>query len=181
MSSVSPFGELFRNSPYLLSEKFTESDAPTICADYVDSQSSDMQEKNEDCKPSQKRKQTPVHEEKSDSTDESDDSDSTAPSAFGKKKCRGKVMKLKNEQLDLQCEWQDCDYRTCSLDHFVRHVSLHVPHLEVKVLENEEGTGSGLFPKILPTSSSTWLCNLSSRLFVHINSCSFFKYLKRHY
>lgn len=139
MSSVSPFGEVFRNSPYLLSEKFTESDAPTNCADYADSQSSHMQEKNEDCKPSQKRKQAPVHEEQSDSTDENDDSDSTVASACGKKKCRGKVIKLKDEKLDLQCEWQECDYRTSNLDHFVRHVSLHIPHLEVKVIENQEG------------------------------------------
>jgi hypothetical protein len=180
MSSVSPFGELFRNSPCLLSEKFTESDASTNCADYMDSQSSYMQEKNEDCKPSQKRKQAPVHEEQSDSTDENDDSDSTVPSVCGKK-CRGKVIKVKDDQLDLQCEWQDCDYHTCNLDGFVRHVSLHIPHLEVKVNENQEGTGSGLFPRILPTSSSTWQCNLSNSLLVHINSCSFFKYLKRLY
>jgi hypothetical protein len=61
---------------------------------------------------------------------------------------------MKDEQLDLQCEWRDCDYVTCNLDQFVRHVSLHIPHLEVKVNEDQEGNGSVVYPRILPASIS---------------------------
>jgi hypothetical protein len=146
MSNVSPFGELFRSSSYLLSG-------------------------DENCG----RMRAQVHEEQCESTDESDGS---APSACGKKKRRVKATKLKEEQLDLQCEWRDCDYHTSNLDHFVRHVSLHIPHLEAKGNEDQEGTGSVVFLRILHTSSSTWQCNLSSHLLVHINPSSFF-YLNR--
>jgi hypothetical protein len=76
--------------------------------------------------------------------------------------CKGKNIKLKEEQLDLQCEWQDCDYCTCNLDHFVHHVSLDLPHLEVKVNEDQEGTGSLLFNHML----------------AHISFCSFLKYFR---
>jgi hypothetical protein len=50
------------------------------------------------------------------------------------------MVKLKDEQLDMRCEWQDCNYLTCNLDHFVRHVSHHIPQLEVKVNDDQEGT-----------------------------------------
>lgn len=83
-SKVSPFDELFKTNPYLLSEKFAEADALTNCADCVDSHTRE------------------VHEEHCDCTDKSDDSDSSVPSACGKKH-GSKVIKLKDEQLNLQC------------------------------------------------------------------------------
>ncbi|PNF17531.1 hypothetical protein B7P43_G16827 [Cryptotermes secundus] len=121
MSSMSP------------SDEGPEGDGLAHCADYVDSQSSDIVMKNEVC-----RKEAPVYEERCDSTDSSDDSASVAPSACVKKR-KAKAIKLKDERLDLQCEWRDCDYRTGNLDHFVRHVSLHIPHLEVKMTDDQEG------------------------------------------
>jgi hypothetical protein len=165
MAYMSLVDELFKTSPSLLDEILMEADAVTDC---VDSQSSLKQEMNEDRRPSRERKQAPLHEEQINSADKSDDSDSTVASAFGEKH-RAKKIRLKNEQLDLQCEWRDCDYRTCNLGHFVSHVSLHIPHLEVKVAEDQEGIGSIVFPRILHTSSSTWQCNLSNHLLVHIN------------
>jgi hypothetical protein len=57
-----------------------------------------------------------------------------------KEQHKSKNIKLKAEHLDLQCEWRDCDYHTGNLDHFVRHVSLHLPHLEVKINKDQEGT-----------------------------------------
>jgi hypothetical protein len=146
MSSMSSFGELFGTSPSFVSEEFSEADALANCAECVDNQSSQMQEK-EECRPSQKKKRC-------DSTDASDDSVSTVPSACAMKKRRGKAVKLQ-EHLDLQCEWRDCDYCTCNLDHFLHHVSLHIPHPEVKVNEDKKGTGSVVFPRILLTSCST--------------------------
>jgi hypothetical protein len=165
MSSMLSFDELFGTSPFLLSEEVSEADALTNCDECADDQSSQIEEKKEDCRPSQKRKQY-------DSTGASDDSDSAVPSTCQKKKCRGKAIKLKDEHLDLQCEWQDCDYRTCNLDHFVHHVSLHIPHPEVKVKEDQEGTGSVVVPRILLTSCSMWRCNLSKHMLACINSYS---------
>jgi hypothetical protein len=106
----------------------------------------------------------------------SDYSGSSIPSACVEKKRKCKKIKLKEEQLDLQCEWRDCDYRTSNLDHFVPQVSVHLPHLEVKRNENQEGTGSVVFLMILPASSSTWQSHFCSHMLSHINFCSLLKY-----
>jgi hypothetical protein len=78
-----------------------------------------------------------------------------APSSSGR-------IKLIEEKLDLQCEWRGCNYRICSLHEFVSHVSLHIPHLEVRQTEGQEGTGSVVFSHVL----------------VHINFCSLLKYCR---
>jgi hypothetical protein len=156
-------------SDELLIEEDPEGDGLIHYADYVDSQSSHMDVKIEVCSPSEKRKEAPVYEEHCDSTDASDDSASIVPSAC-RKKNNERAIKLKDERLDLKCEWRDCDYRTSNLDHFVRHVSLHIPHLEVKLTEDQEGRGSVAFRRILRASSSTWHCNLSNLCFACINS-----------
>jgi hypothetical protein len=93
-----------------------------------------MQEKALDCRSLQKRRL-----EECDSPDENDDDDDAMMSSTGANKRKRRMVKLKDEQLDLRCEWQDCDYDTCNLDHFVRHVSLHIPYLGVKVNEEHEG------------------------------------------
>jgi hypothetical protein len=90
-------------------------------------------------------------------------SENCRPSLVNEAKCKAKAVKLKEEQLDLQCEWRDCDYRTCNLDHILRHVSLHIPHLEVKLNEDQEGTG----------------CVLFNHMLVHINFCSLLKCFRR--
>jgi hypothetical protein len=84
-----------------------------------------MLEKNEDFRALQKRKHAPLHEEQCDTPDKSGDTDSTVPAACGKRKLMRKVIKFKEEELDLQCEWWGCDYSTCNLNNFVHHVSLH--------------------------------------------------------
>ncbi|XP_023708959.2 uncharacterized protein LOC111865293 [Cryptotermes secundus] len=153
LSNMSPADELSKNSSFLLNQKFTKDDALKNCGDWVDNQSSHIEKKNEGSRPSQKRKQAPLCEEQCDSPDENDDADSVVSSACRNKR-RRKAVKMKDEQLDLQCEWQDCDYVTCNLDQFVRHVSLHIPHLEVKVNEDQEGNGFVVYPRILPASIS---------------------------
>jgi hypothetical protein len=67
-----------------------------------------------------------------------------------------KAIKLKDEELCLECEWQDCHYHTCSLHQFVHHVSLHLPHVEVKLSKDEKGTAFAVLPRILLASNSTW-------------------------
>jgi hypothetical protein len=100
----------------------TEADAPMDCAD---SQSKNVEERN--------------------------DTSTLIPSSCGKKVHKEKVIKLKEEQLDLQCEWWGCDYRSCDREQFVCHVSLHIPEREV----NDEGTISVVFSTMLVASCST--------------------------
>jgi hypothetical protein len=142
MSSVSVFDEDLRSSPLLLSEEVSE--AQTKCTDSVCGQSCPVPEGNEDSRPLQERISSLVHEEQCDSTVVSDDLGSHVPSASGKKKHKVKTIKLKDEHLDLRCEWRDCAYHTCNLDHFVRHVSLHIPQLLSKANEAQKGT---VFPR----------------------------------
>jgi hypothetical protein len=107
--------------------------------DYIDDLSSFLEDNSENHKPSQ-----------------------STQTVINKEQCKSKKVKLKEEELELQCEWRDCDYRTSGLDDFVCHVSLHLPHLEVKVNEDQEGTGSVLF----------------SLMLAHISFCSFLKYFR---
>jgi hypothetical protein len=85
----------------------------------------------------------------------SDDSGSSIPSAC-KNMQNEKAIKLKDEQLNLQCEWKDCDYHISSLDQFVSHVSFHVPQLKVKLNKDETGTGFVVIFILLLASESTW-------------------------
>lgn len=136
MPSMLPVDAASTNSSFSLRQSFTKADALKKCGDWVDSQSCHMQRKDVDCKAKGKKR----HEEECDFPVGDGDSDS-AVSACGNKRKR-KMVKLKDEQLNLQCEWRDCSYVTCNLDHFVRHVSLHIPHLDVKENEDEEGGSS---------------------------------------
>jgi hypothetical protein len=178
MATVLSFDELFGWIPFQLGQEDTETDAVSNYTDCVDSQSDHMDLKIQVCNPSEERKQTPIHEEQCVSADVSGDADSIVPSARGENKHKGRVIKLKDEQLDLQCGWQDCDYCTGNLEHFVRHVSFHLPHVEIKVYEDQKGTGSVLFPRILPASNATWQCHLCNHMLAHINFCSLLKYFK---
>lgn len=166
-----PLNELARNTHH----NFTESDAPEICGDSLDSLSSHMQVKDVDYKPELKRMEVPLHKEEydspyeiydmdrsqlsdvqekgmdckpqlkevplckkeCDSSDETDETDGNQSLTYGKKH-KNKIRQPKYKQLDLQCGWLDCNYRSSNLDHFVHHVSLHIPHLEVKENQNHE-------------------------------------------
>jgi hypothetical protein len=164
MSNMPAFNELF-SSPLVLIGEDTKANGLMDC---MDNQPSDMQDKANNSRPPKKRKRTSVRKKQHDSIVVSNDSGSNLASTCEEKKRKVKAIKLKDEQLDLQCEWRDCDYRTCSLDDFVNHVSLHIPQLEVKMIENKKGIGSIVFPRILLASISTWHRNLSSNTLAHI-------------
>ncbi|PNF26442.1 hypothetical protein B7P43_G16451 [Cryptotermes secundus] len=138
MASISSFNDLFGTDPFLFGDEDPLANGLENSADYVDSQSSHMDVNNGVCSAPEEMKQSPVYEELCDFTVASDCSDSTLPPACVEKKHKGKI-KLKDEQLDLQCGWRDCDHRTSNLDQFVRHVSFHLPHLEVKLKNDQEG------------------------------------------
>lgn len=166
MSSLSLCEEQPRSSPRLLSEHVPEVKKLTEYSGCVVSRISPVREKN-DGGPLQEGRSAPVREEQCDSTAASDDLDRSVPSDRGKKKRKGMAIKLKDEHLDLRCEWRDCDYNTCKLDLFVRHVSLHIPHFMVEVNEDRKGTGFVVFPRSLFASSGTGQCNICSHIPVH--------------
>jgi hypothetical protein len=130
-STEMPVMDELLNSSLFFIEEDTNFDILMDWADCVGSTQFDVQ----------KRKSGPAPENQSDATDSSTDSGSSVPAASAENKCKSKVIKLKDEPINLRCEWRDCNYQSCTLDHFVHHVSLHIPQLEVKMNETQEGTG----------------------------------------
>jgi len=100
-------------------------------------QSSNVHDGSFDCRPEQRVREATLHE------DETSDTNSSISSTFGKKRKR-KMIRLKNMQLNMRCEWQNCDYCTSNLTHFVEHVSFHIPHIEVKENNDKEGNYSNV-------------------------------------
>jgi hypothetical protein len=132
-----------------------------------------MEENNENCRPSYEKKQGLVHEEQHYFAHVSDDSGSILPAACGKKKCKSKTLKLKDEQI---CSVSGETVVTAPAILYATSVSTYL--LEVKLNENQEDTGSVLFPRILPASTSTWECNLLNHMLAHINFCTLLKYFR---
>lgn len=125
-----------------------ECDSPYEIYDMDRSQSPDAQEKDMECKP--ELKEVPGCEKECDSPHETDETDEDQSFTYEKKR-KNMIYKPNYKQLDLECGWLDCNYRSTNLDHFVGHVSLHIPHLEVKENQNHEGTNSVVFLRCLVT------------------------------
>jgi len=100
-------------------------------------QSSNVHDRSFDCSSEQRVREATTHE------DETSDTNSSMSSTFGKKR-KHKIICLKDMQLNMQCEWQNCDYCTSNLNHFVKHVSFHIPHLEVKEENDHKGNFSNV-------------------------------------
>jgi hypothetical protein len=141
MNNMSTSDEQLNNPFYL----FEEDTKANIQIDCMNSQQCDMQEKAEHSRQSRKGQRAPVYEQQCDSRVVNNDSSSNVQAPGEGKKQKVKAIKFKDEPLDLQCEWQDCDYRTCNYDEFVQHVSLHIQQLQIKINENYEGIGSIMF------------------------------------
>lgn len=75
--------------------------------------------------------------------DESEDTVSNSEfdsvSQCGAKK-RRLGTKLKDEQLNLRCEWKNCTLETSKEKVFLDHMSSHIPELELKIFENNTAT-----------------------------------------
>ncbi|XP_011164774.2 histone H4 transcription factor [Solenopsis invicta] len=56
--------------------------------------------------------------------------------------CGGKKRKvgtqLKDEVLNLACEWKTCTFRSNYLDQFLRHVSSHIPSVQISMKDDNE-------------------------------------------
>ena len=100
-------------------------------------QSSNVCERSFDCRSEQKVRDATLWQ------DETNDTDSSVSSTHGKRRKRKRIS-LKNMQLNMQCEWRNCDYCTSNLTRFVEHVSFHIPHLEVKENNDKEGNYSNV-------------------------------------
>jgi len=100
-------------------------------------QASNVHDRSFDCRSEQKVREATLRE------DDTSDTNSSMSSNFGKKRKR-KMIGLKNMQLNMRCEWQNCDYCTSNLTYFVEHVSFHIPHLEVKENNDQEGNYSNV-------------------------------------
>jgi hypothetical protein len=114
-----------------------EYDSPHEIYDMDGNQSPDVQEKDMGCKP--ELKEVPLCKKDCDSPDETDETDENQSFTYEKKR-KNKIHKSNYKQLDLKCGWLGCNYQSSNFDYFVRHVSLHIPHLEVRENQNHEGT-----------------------------------------
>lgn len=54
-------------------------------------------------------------------------------------RCKGKRFWVKEQKYDLLCEWKNCDHISNDVYLYVRHVSNHIPDLDVQVNEEDEG------------------------------------------
>lgn len=56
--------------------------------------------------------------------------------------CGGKKRKvgtqLKKEMLNLACEWKECAFRSGHMDQFLRHVSSHIPNIQISMKDDSE-------------------------------------------
>ena len=129
-----PAGSQFDLDIGLPQNTFTKEDALKNCVTWVDSQR-ELQEARR-----LKRKRSEDDEDGCDSPDENEiDGTASMVSSMCMNKQRTKYVKMKDEQLNLKCEWRYCSFTSTILDNFVRHVSLHIPHLEVRMNEENEG------------------------------------------
>jgi hypothetical protein len=170
LSRISAVNKLSRISASRLSEKFTEADVLKQCVDWESSQLFHAQQTNEGCRALRKREQTPLHKEQCDSN-ENDITESNALSITENTRIH-KIIKLKDELLDLQCEWWGCDHRTHNLDEFVRHVSFHIPQLEIRMNEKQESVYGCLW------RSCTFECADSNEIVRHVNFHSYHTKIK---
>ncbi|KAF4533374.1 hypothetical protein B566_EDAN002772 [Ephemera danica] len=56
-----------------------------------------------------------------------------------KKQCT-RWDQLKKVPYNLNCEWKDCNFSSLSSDEFINHVGNHIPELEIRQLDDAEGT-----------------------------------------
>ena len=106
-------------------------------------QSSNVHDRSFDCRSEQRVRVRVRVREATSREDETCDRNNSMSSTFGKKR-KHKRISLKNMQLNMRCEWQNCDYCTSNLNHFVEHVSFHIPDLEVKERNDHEGNFSNV-------------------------------------
>ncbi|PNF32344.1 hypothetical protein B7P43_G13153 [Cryptotermes secundus] len=167
---ISPADKLPGTSAFNLSEEFTEADLLKIFDELESSQSFHAQQTNEECRTLLEREQTPLHKERCDSSESDSTETNELPTAENTRVL--KSINLRDEPLHLQCEWQDCGHFSHNLDDFARHVSFHIPHLEVRMNEKQEGVYACLW------RSCTFESADSNEIVRHVNFHSYHTKIK---
>jgi len=65
------------------------------------------------------------------------DSEFDSVSECGRKKHKVGTQ-LKDEVLNLVCEWKECTFRNNHMDQFLRHVSSHIPNIQISMKDDNE-------------------------------------------
>ncbi|KAJ8683240.1 hypothetical protein QAD02_019032 [Eretmocerus hayati] len=98
------------------------------------------------------------------------DSEFDSVSECGAKRRRLGVP-LKNEKLDLSCEWRGCQFNVRSMDAFAKHVANHVTELEIKVTDDGE-------VYVCLWSGCTYESNVDVDIMRHVNFHAFHTKIK---
>ncbi|XP_049836877.1 histone H4 transcription factor [Schistocerca gregaria] len=85
----------------------------------------------------EERQVTATVEEQDVDSPDGNESDSKTSNGKCSMLIKGKRLWLKEQVLHLVCEWKNCSYEIDDVETFVRHVSMHIPDLDIRV--NEDG------------------------------------------
>lgn len=113
-----------------------------------------------------KRKLDNEHEEFFDT-----DSEFDSVSECGAKR-RRVAKQMKDEILNLLCEWKDCLFDSNSLDIFVKHVANHIPQLKINTTEDNKEVYACLW------NGCSFESNVSDDIAKHVNYHSYHTKLK---
>jgi hypothetical protein len=134
-------------SVFHLKEELTGADAVKKSADCESSQSFHSQQTRELRRSLRKKQLAPLPEEQCGSSQNVSTCSNALATRTNGNKYILKIVKLKDERLDLQCDNLD------NLENFVGHVSLYITEVEIRVNEAQEGVYACL-PSLKETSQS---------------------------
>ncbi|XP_015607647.1 histone H4 transcription factor [Cephus cinctus] len=106
----------------------TSKEVQERCSDWVESQKELLYSEDNVLK----RKRENEHDEYFDT-----DSEFDSVSECGTKR-RRLAKQMKDEVLNLLCEWKDCLFDSTSMEVFTKHVANHIPQLEIKTTEEDK-------------------------------------------
>lgn len=90
--------------------------------------------------------------------------------------CGGKrrrvAVQVKNEVLNLVCQWKNCSFKTPSIDRFVSHVASHVPDLVIK----HNGNGQQVY--VCQWNNCAFENGISEEIMRHVNFHAYLTKLK---
>ncbi|XP_049764763.1 histone H4 transcription factor [Schistocerca cancellata] len=117
---------------------FRRSDALENCRNWVNQSQELYPTKSIRTKSNKEERQVTATVEEQD-VDSPDGNESDSKTSNGKCSMliKGKRLWLKEQVLHLVCEWKNCAYEIDDVETFVRHVSMHIPDLDIRI--NEDG------------------------------------------
>lgn len=116
---------------------FRRSDALENCRNWVNQSQELYPIKNIKTRNNKEGPITATTEEQDVDSPDGNESESKASNGKCSMLIKGKRLWLKEQVLHLVCEWKNCSYECEDVETFVRHVSMHIPDLDIRV--NEDG------------------------------------------